>query len=83
MPTIKNLIVNSVHNLDYSAVTVALFDAATTSSTSNSSYLAGTGLKLSSLIGMVLLGFLALFGLRFAFSSGSKGKSDKRLPNNL
>ena len=82
VPTIKNLVVNSVHNLDYSAVTVALFDAATTSSTQSGSYLAGTGIKFSNLIGMLLLGFLALVGLRYAFSSGGKGKSDKKLTSN-
>lgn len=83
VPTIKNLVVNSIHNLDYSAVTVALFDAATTSSTQSGAYLGDTGLKLSNLIGMLLLGFLALIGLRYAFSGGSKGKSDKKLTSNV
>lgn len=83
VPTIKNLVVNSVHNLDYSAVTVALFDAASTSSTQPSAHFAGTSIKFSSLITMLLLGFLALIGLRFAFSGGSKGKSDKKLPSNV
>lgn len=83
VPTIKNLVVNSVHNLDYSAVTVALFDAAATSQTPSGAYLGGSGLKISSLIGMLLLGFLALIGLRYAFSGGSKGKSDKKLTSNV
>lgn len=68
VPTIKNLIVNSVPNLRYDAVTVALF----TSSTETTSSTRGNGLAMRPIFGfngvlpMIGLAILAFFGLRFA-----------------
>lgn len=82
VPTIKNLVVNSVHNLDYSAVTVALFNASSTPNAASQSVFRSGSMNFTNLIGMVLLGLLALFGLKFAFSGNGKGKSDKTLRDN-
>ena len=70
IPTIKNLVVNSVPNLRYDAVTVALFTA-----TAETTDVAPAGMPfglripgLSGLVSLLLLTVLAIVGLRYSMA---------------
>ena len=71
VPTIKNLIVNSLDNLEYSNVEVALFEDDTVQSTTRALVASGTNV----LWNLVLLGILAgLVWFGFNFSKGGTKK---------
>lgn len=72
IPTIKNLIVNSLDSLEYSNVEVALFEGAS-SSVSNRSLISAGSNSLWNVIWLAVLAGLVWFG--FKYSSGSVGKS--------
>ncbi len=82
MPVIKNLIVNSLENLEYSNVEVALFDD--NSAPQISSYAKVSSLGSSSLwnIGLiVILGLVAWFGFNLSANSGGNRKNVKHIKN--
>ncbi len=78
IPTIKNLIVNSLDNLEYSFVEVALFEdntsaTATTSRRSMASF--GGGIWNVVLLG--LLGFIAWYGFKLTSNSSPKQRNSQ------
>lgn len=80
MPVIKNLIVNSLENLEYSNVEVALFDD--NSAPEVSSYARATSLGSSSIwnIGLiVLLGLIAWFGFNLSDRTSTQSKNIKKI----
>lgn len=72
IPTIKNLIVNSLDNLEYSFVEVALFDdnTATTSAKSRTSVASISSSGFWNVVLIGLLATLAWFGFRMSAGSG-------------
>jgi len=76
IPTIKNLIVNSLDNLEYSFVEVALFDDNTaTTASSNTRSIASVGLSgMWNVVLLGLLGALAWFGFKMSAGNSSKAK---------
>jgi type III secretion protein J len=80
IPTIKNLIVNSLDNLEYSFVEVALFDdntSATASKTTRS--VASLGGGLWNVFLLALLGIGAWYGFKLTSESSSKRNRQKTL----
>ena len=78
VPTIKNLIVNSLDNLDYANVEIALFESATTGMAKTSiTKMASSGLWNILLIGA--LGLFAWFGFRYA-ARNTRGTSTSSKP---
>ena len=80
IPTIKNLIVNSLDNLEYSFVEVALFeDNTSATATTSKRSIASFG---SSLWNMLLLGFLAIaawYGFKLTNNNPAKNKRTQRI----
>lgn len=80
IPTIKNLIVNSLDNLEYSFVEVALFEDNTSATATRSNHsVASLGGSLWNIILLGLLGAVAWFG--FKMTSGSNKTANKRIMN--
>lgn len=73
IPTIKNLIVNSVPNLRYDAVTVALFTAnATSPNPSGGTLFSASNANWLGILPMAVLLVLGLFGLKYSLSRPTK-----------
>lgn len=80
IPTVKNLVVNSVDNLEYENVEVALFSSSSAPATGPASYFRA-GLLIDLLI-LAILGALVLFGIRFLRDAGNApGKEDSTVPS--
>jgi len=77
IPTIKNLIVNSLDNLEYSYVEVALFEDNTSATATRSNHsIASFGSSLWNIFLLVLLGAIAWFGFKMtAGSDNAKRRS--------
>lgn len=81
IPTIKNLIVNSLDNLEYSYVEVALFEdnsSVTASQTKRSVASFGNNNSLWNLILLGLLGAVAWYGFKFTSNANGRKKSQTR-----
>ena len=75
IPTVKNLIVNSVDNLEYAFVEVALFEDNTATTSSSRSVASVGSNSLANLVLLGLLGVLAWFGFRMSSGRGSAEQS--------
>ncbi len=81
IPTIKNLIVNSLDNLEYSNVEVALFEdnTAATATSSNHTISSINNNGLWNVFLLVLLGAVAWYGFNFTSAASNKKQRQKAL----
>jgi type III secretion protein J len=76
VPVIKNLIVNSMENLEYSNVEVALFAGATDTISSGNSQISSTAMAgFGNILLILVLGALAWFGFKYTANSGAARKN--------